>query len=83
VSVREITARRGDFTSHDFQAGKIIDAVSPGDVLVIDNGGHRVSTFGGLATLAAKLKGAAGLVVDGGVRERRWSNTRSRYLHAT
>jgi regulator of RNase E activity RraA len=54
---------------HDFQAGKIIDAVSPGDVLVIDNGGHRVSTFGGLATLAAKLKGAAGLVVDGGVRD--------------
>jgi hypothetical protein len=31
-------------------------------VLVIDEGGRRVSTFGGLAALAAKLKGAAGLV---------------------
>jgi regulator of RNase E activity RraA len=29
-----------------------------------------VSTFGGLATLAAKLRGIAGLVVDGGVRDR-------------
>ena len=40
-------------------------------MLVIDNGGHCVSTFGGLATLAAKLKGVAGLVADGGVRDRR------------
>jgi regulator of RNase E activity RraA len=69
VTVREITGRRGDFTSDDFKVGKIIDAVQPGDVLVIDNGGHRVSTFGGLATLAAKLRGAAGLLVDGGVRD--------------
>jgi regulator of RNase E activity RraA len=69
VTVREITGRRGDFTSDDFKVGKIIDAAQPGDVLVIDNGGHRVSTFGGLATLAAKLRGAAGLLVDGGVRD--------------
>jgi regulator of RNase E activity RraA len=69
VTVREITGRRGDFTSDDFKVGQIIDAAQPGDVLVIDNGGHRVSTFGGLATLAAKLRGAAGLLVDGGVRD--------------
>jgi regulator of RNase E activity RraA len=48
----------------------VIDATRAGDVLVIDNGGHCVSTFGGLATLAAKVKGVAGLVVDGGVRDR-------------
>src|SRR6185436_14041511 len=70
VTVREITGRRGDFTSADFKVGQIIDAASAGDVLVIDNGGHCVSTFGGLATLAAKLKGIAGLVADGGVRDR-------------
>jgi len=29
-----------------------------------------VSTFGGLATLAAKLKGIGGLIADGGVRDR-------------
>ena len=69
VTVREITGRRGDFRSEDFKVGQVIDAAQPGDVLVIDNGGHRVSTFGGLATLAAKLRGVAGLVADGGVRD--------------
>jgi regulator of RNase E activity RraA len=48
----------------------VIDAAQAGDVLVIDNSGHCVSTFGGLATLAAKLKGVTGLVADGGVRDR-------------
>jgi regulator of RNase E activity RraA len=70
VTVREITGRRGDFASEDFRVGQVIDAAGPGDVLVIDNAGHCVSTFGGLATLAAKLKGIAGLIVDGGVRDR-------------
>jgi regulator of RNase E activity RraA len=70
ATVREITGRRGDFTSEDFKVGQAIEAAQPGDVLVIDNGGHRVSTFGGLATLAAKLRGVAGLVADGGVRVR-------------
>lgn len=70
VTVREISGRRGDFRSEDFQVGQIIDAAGPGDVLVIDNGGQCVSTFGGLATLAAKIKGIGGLVADGGVRDR-------------
>jgi regulator of RNase E activity RraA len=70
VTVREITGRRGDFASEDFKVGHVIDAARAGDILVIDNSGHCVSTFGGLATLAAKLKGIAGLVADGGVRDR-------------
>jgi 3-hexulose-6-phosphate synthase / 6-phospho-3-hexuloisomerase len=70
VTVRQITGWRGDFGSDDFKVGHIIDAAGPGDILVIDNGGHCVSTFGGLATLAAKTKGIAGLVADGGVRDR-------------
>lgn len=70
VTVRQITGRRGDFASGDFKVGQIIDAAGPGDILVIDNGGQCVSTFGGLATLAAKTKGIAGLVADGGVRDR-------------
>jgi regulator of RNase E activity RraA len=69
VTVREITGSRGDFTSEDFKVGHIIDAASPGDVLVIDNAGHCVSTWGGLATFAAKAKGIGGLVCDGGVRD--------------
>jgi regulator of RNase E activity RraA len=70
VTVRETTGRRGDFASDDFKVGQIIDAAGPGDILVIANGGECVSTFGGLATLAAKTKGIAGLVADGGVRDR-------------
>jgi regulator of RNase E activity RraA len=70
VTVREVTGQRGDFTSADFKVGQIIDAAGPADVLVVDNGGKCVSTWGGLATLAAKVKGIAGLVVDGGVRDR-------------
>jgi regulator of RNase E activity RraA len=70
VTVREVTGQRGDFTSADFKVGQMIDAAGPANVIVVDNGGHCVSTWGGLATLAAKLKGIAGLVVDGGVRDR-------------
>jgi regulator of RNase E activity RraA len=70
VTVRQVTGWRGDFTSEDFKVGHMIDATPPGSILVIDNGGQCVSTFGGLATLAAKLKGIAGVVVDGGVRDR-------------
>lgn len=70
VTIREITGRRGDFTSSDFRVGHMIDAAGHGDILVIDNGGQCVSTFGGLATLAAKMKGIGGLVADGGVRDR-------------
>ena len=70
VTVRQVTGRRGDFTSNDFKVGQMIDATERGDILVIDNGGHVVSTFGGLATLAAKVKGVGGLVVDGGVRDK-------------
>jgi regulator of RNase E activity RraA len=70
VTVREITGRRGDFSSDDFKVGQMIDAARAGDILVIDNGGRCVSTFGGLATLAAKVRGIGGLVADGGVRDR-------------
>lgn len=69
VTVREIAGERGDFTSADFKVGAMIDAAHPGDIIVVDIGGRAVSTFGGLATLAAKLKGVGGLVVDGGVRD--------------
>jgi regulator of RNase E activity RraA len=70
VTVREITGQRGDFASEDFKVGDIIEVAASGEILVIDNGGHCVSTFGGFATLAAKVKRIGGLVVDGGVRDR-------------
>ena len=70
VTAREITAPKGSFPTEDFRVGDIIDAAGPGDVIVIDNGGHPVSTWGGMASYAAKLKGIAGLVIDGACRDR-------------
>jgi regulator of RNase E activity RraA len=70
VTVLQVSGDRGSFTSEDFQVGHMIDAAVAGDMLVVDNGGRAVSTWGGLATLAAKVKGIGGLVVDGGVRDR-------------
>lgn len=70
VTIAQTAGPRGSFSSEDFKVGHMIDAAGPGDVLVVDNGGRAVSTWGGLATFAAKVKGIAGLVVDGGVRDR-------------
>jgi regulator of RNase E activity RraA len=47
-----------------------IDAASAGDVLVIDSGGRiDASAWGGLLSLAAKLKGLSGVVIDGACRD--------------
>ncbi len=70
VTVLQVSSERGDYTSADFKVGHMIEAAGPGDVVVVDNGGRPVSTWGGLATFAAKVKGLGGLVVDGGVRDR-------------
>jgi regulator of RNase E activity RraA len=64
--VRETSGKRGDFTSDDFKVGDMIDAASPGDIIVIDNGRALRLDLGRLATLAAKLKGVGGLVADSG-----------------
>lgn len=69
VTVREITGPVGAFPPEDFRVGEMIDAAGRGDVLVVDAGGAPLSTFGGMASFAAKRKGIAGLVVDGGVRD--------------
>ena len=70
VTVSQVSGERGSFTSADFKVGHMIDAARPGEIVVVDNGGRAVSTWGGLATYAAKVKGLGGLVVDGGVRDR-------------
>ncbi|MCP1335332.1 RraA family protein [Futiania mangrovi] len=70
VTVREVTGPKGSFPTEDFKVGHMIDAAGPGDVIVVANGGVPVSTWGGMASYAAKLKGIEGLVVDGGIRDR-------------
>lgn len=69
VTVRERTSSFGTYPASDFKVGDMIDAASPGDVIVVDNGGAPVSTWGGMASIAGKTAGLAGLVVEGGVRD--------------
>ncbi len=69
VTVKETSGSYGSFTSADFKVGQMIDAARAGDVIVVDAGGAAYSTWGGMASYAAKLKGVAGLLVDGGVRD--------------
>jgi regulator of RNase E activity RraA len=69
VTVRESSGEFGSFRPEDFRVGEIIDAAKAGDVIVIDGGGTLCSTWGGMASFAAKFKGVAGLVVDGAVRD--------------
>jgi len=49
---------------------KAIDAASPGDVIVIDNGGRLdTSCWGGILANGAKMKGVGAVVVDGALRD--------------
>lgn len=68
-TVRESFGIKDTFTAEEFGLGAVIDTAANGDVIVIDNGGHQVSTWGGIASFAAQKRGVAGLVVDGGVRD--------------
>jgi len=69
VTAKAQAGRLGDFRREEFAVGQMIDAVGPGQALVIDVGGADVSTFGGLASLAAKVKGVEAVVIDGGCRD--------------
>jgi 3-hexulose-6-phosphate synthase/6-phospho-3-hexuloisomerase len=46
-----------------------IDHASKGDVIVIDVGGSEVAVWGELASWSAKLRGVAGVVIDGAARD--------------
>lgn len=69
VTARAQAGPLGGFKREEFAVGQMIDAVGPGQVLAIDVGGADVSTFGGLASLAAKVKGVAAVVIDGACRD--------------
>jgi 3-hexulose-6-phosphate synthase/6-phospho-3-hexuloisomerase len=46
-----------------------IDKAEKGDVIVVDVNGGKTAIWGELATWSAKLKGLAGVVIDGAVRD--------------
>ena len=52
------------------KVGDFMDDVPPGSIIVIDNGGRPDnSCWGGLLSLAAKVKGIGGVVIDGACRD--------------
>jgi regulator of RNase E activity RraA len=69
VTVKESVGPAGTYQSSDFRVGALIDAAQAGDVIVIAGGGANVSTWGGMASFAAKKKGIAGVLADIGVRD--------------
>jgi regulator of RNase E activity RraA len=52
-----------------FGAIRAIEAATPGDVVVVDGGGHPVALAGELFARAALARGLAGIIVDGGYRD--------------
>jgi len=69
VTIKEVSGVAGTYTIEDFKIGTVIDTAQPGDVLVFDNAGHDISTWGGMASTAAKIKGIEGVLIDGGARD--------------
>ncbi len=49
---------------------KVMDFIQPGDVIVIDRGGdRRYACWGEMTSLAAKMRQAAGVIVDGPITD--------------
>ena len=69
VTVKQVSGVLGTYGIEDFPIGRVIDYGKPGDVLVFDNGGKEISTWGGLASTAAKIRGIEGVVIDGACRD--------------
>jgi regulator of RNase E activity RraA len=69
TTARHACGALGEFDRADFAVGKLVAATGPGRVLVIDAGGAVVSTFGGIASMAAKMRDATAVVIDGACRD--------------
>jgi 4-hydroxy-4-methyl-2-oxoglutarate aldolase len=67
IAGRALTVRchHGD----NFAVHRAVAEAQPGDVLVVDGGGVIVGYWGEVLTAAARHRGIAGLVIDGGVRD--------------
>lgn len=58
---------------HDFFGViQAIEQATPGQVVVVDGGGHQTALAGELFARAALAKGLAGIIVDGGYRDQRF-----------
>ncbi|MCA1670027.1 MAG: RraA family protein [Thermomicrobia bacterium] len=69
VTIHEEIRPLGGYPVEEFAVGRLLQAATTGEVLVIDMGGAAVSTLGGLAAQAAVARGIAGVLIDGGCRD--------------
>lgn len=69
VTARSSVAKLGTFPKSDFGVGRLLAATGPGIALLVDMGGAEVSTFGGLASLAAAMRQATAVIIDGACRD--------------
>lgn len=69
VTVHGATGPLGTYRLEEFAVGQMLGAVNAGEVLAVDMGGTEVSTFGGMAALAATSRKFAAVVIDGGCRD--------------
>ena len=69
VTARHEWGPLGDFDRADFAVGRLVAATGPGRVLMVDVGGAAISTFGGIASMAAAGRGATAVVIDGACRD--------------
>jgi regulator of RNase E activity RraA len=69
VTARHVWGGLGDFGRADFAVGRLVAATGPGRVLMVDAGGTCISTFGGIASLAASRRQATAVVIDGACRD--------------
>ncbi len=64
---RAVTVRTAD--GDWAKAVEAIDKAGPGDILVVDVAGGHTAVWGELASESCKVRGVAGLVIDGAVRD--------------
>jgi regulator of RNase E activity RraA len=69
VTARHVWGELGDFDRADFSVGRLVGATGPGKVLMVDVGGAPISTFGGIASMAASRRDATAVVIDGACRD--------------
>jgi len=69
ATARGAAGSLGSYRLEEFAVGQMLGAVQGGEVLVVDMGGAEVSTFGGMAALAATSRRFAAVVIDGGCRD--------------
>ena len=69
VTARHHMGPHGHCSSADLGVTQMLEATGRGQVLLVEMGGVKVSTFGGLAAATAVANGAEAVIIDGGCRD--------------